>query len=104
MTEFPADFLWGVATSAYQIEGAVTEGGRGPSTWDTFCAEPGRIFNGDTGEVAANHYHRYPEDIGLMRELGVGAYRFSIAWPRIVPTGSGAVNPAGLDFYDRLVD
>ncbi|HEV2781101.1 MAG TPA: GH1 family beta-glucosidase [Actinophytocola sp.] len=101
---FPPDFLWGVATSAYQIEGAVGEDGRGPSTWDTFAATPGRILNGDTGAVATDHYHRYAEDVALMRELGVGAYRFSVAWPRIVPTGSGPVNPAGLDFYDRLVD
>jgi beta-glucosidase len=104
MTTFPGDFLWGVATAAYQIEGAVGEDGRGPSIWDTFCAEPGRVLNGDTGAVATDHYHRYPEDVALMRDLGVGAYRFSIAWPRVVPAGSGAVNPAGLDFYDRLVD
>jgi beta-glucosidase len=104
VTTFPADFLWGVAAAAYQIEGAVDEDGRGPSTWDTFCVEPGRVLNGDSGAVAADHYHRYPEDVALMRDLGVGAYRFSIAWPRIVPTGSGPVNPAGLDFYDRLVD
>jgi beta-glucosidase len=101
---FPPGFLWGVAAAAYQIEGAVDEDGRGPSTWDTFCAEPGRVMNGDSGAVATDHYHRYPEDVALMRDLGVGAYRFSIAWPRIVPTGSGPVNPAGLDFYDRLVD
>jgi beta-glucosidase len=101
---FPAGFLWGVATSAYQIEGAAGKDGRGQSTWDTFSAEPGRVLGGDTGAVATDHYHRYPEDIALMRELGVGAYRFSIAWPRVVPTGSGAANPAGLDFYDRLVD
>ena len=98
------DFLWGVSTSAYQIEGAVTEDGRGPSTWDTFCAEPGRILNGDTGAVACDHYHRYAEDVGLMRELGVDVYRFSFSWPRIQPTGSGAANAAGLDFYDRLID
>ena len=104
MTTFPDDFLWGVATSAYQIEGAVDEDGRGPSTWDTFCARPGKVLNGDTGAVAVDHYHRYPEDVALMRDLGLGSYRFSIAWPRIVPTGSGPVNAAGLDFYDRLVD
>ena len=104
MNSFPASFLWGVATAAYQIEGAVEEDGRGPSTWDTFCATPGKVLGGDTGAVADDHYHRYPEDVALMRELGIGAYRFSIAWPRIVPTGSGPVNPAGLDFYDRLVD
>jgi beta-glucosidase len=104
VTSFPADFLWGVATAAYQIEGAAGEDGRGPSIWDTFTATPGKILNGDTGAVATDHYHRYPEDVALMRDLGVGAYRFSVAWPRVVPTGSGAVNPAGLDFYDRLVD
>jgi beta-glucosidase len=104
VTAFPAEFLWGVATAAYQIEGAAGEDGRGPSTWDTFTATPGKILNGDTGAVATDHYHRYPEDVALMRDLGVGAYRFSLAWPRVVPTGSGAVNPAGLDFYDRLVD
>jgi len=104
VTTFPDDFLWGVATSAYQIEGAVDEDGRGPSTWDTFCARPGKVLNGDTGAVAVDHYHRYPEDVALMRDLGLGSYRFSIAWPRIVPTGSGLVNAAGLDFYDRLVD
>ncbi|WP_328333880.1 GH1 family beta-glucosidase [Kribbella sp. NBC_00382] len=101
---FGPDFLWGVSTSAYQIEGAVTEDGRGPSTWDTFCAEPGRIANGDTGEVACDHYHRYAEDVGLMKELGVDVYRFSFSWPRVQPTGKGLANGAGLDFYDRLID
>ncbi|PWW56904.1 GH1 family beta-glucosidase [Actinokineospora spheciospongiae] len=101
---FPPDFLWGAASAAYQVEGAVDEDGRGRSVWDTFCAEPGRVEGGDTGAVAADHYHRFPEDIALLRDLGVGAYRFSIAWPRVVPDGAGAVNPAGLDFYDRLVD
>ncbi|PPL18777.1 GH1 family beta-glucosidase [Microterricola pindariensis] len=100
----PQGFVWGVSTAAYQIEGAVAEDGRGPSSWDAFCAEPGRVLNGDTGEVACDHYHRYPEDIALMAELGVDAYRFSFAWSRIQPAGSGAVNPLGLDFYDRLVD
>lgn len=100
----PRDFVWGVSTAAYQIEGAVEEDGRGPSSWDAFCAEPGRIVNGDSGEIACDHYHRYPEDIALMRELGIDAYRFSFAWSRIQPSGSGAVNLAGLDFYDRLVD
>ncbi|MFQ4147298.1 GH1 family beta-glucosidase [Arthrobacter sp. LAPM80] len=101
---FPPDFVWGVSTASYQIEGAVKEGGRGPSSWDAFVAEPGRIANGDTGEVACDHYHRYPEDIGLMKELGVDAYRFSFSWSRIQPDGSGAVNADGLAFYDRLVD
>jgi len=98
------DFVWGAATSAYQIEGAVAEGGRAPSIWDTFCRVPGAVDNGDTGDVACDHYHRWPEDITLMRLLGLDAYRFSIAWPRILPEGTGRVNQAGLDFYDRLVD
>ena len=100
----PPDFLWGIATSAYQIEGAVDADGRTPSIWDTFCRVPGAIDNGDTGDVACDHYHRWPEDIALMRRLGVDAYRFSIAWPRVMPGGTGPVNPAGLAFYDRLVD
>jgi len=104
MNDFPPDFVWGVATSAYQIEGAVAEDGRRPSIWDTFCRVPGAIDNGDTGDVACDHYHRWPQDIAVMRRLGVDAYRFSIAWPRILPDGTGAVNAAGLDFYDRLVD
>ncbi|HET6504403.1 MAG TPA: GH1 family beta-glucosidase [Amycolatopsis sp.] len=103
-TAFGPDFHWGVATSAYQIEGAVAEDGRSPSIWDTFCQVPGAVDGGDTGERACDHYHRWPEDVALMRTLGVSTYRFSIAWPRIVPGGTGAVNPAGLDFYDRLVD
>ncbi|HEV7897963.1 MAG TPA: GH1 family beta-glucosidase [Planosporangium sp.] len=99
-----ADFVWGVATSAYQIEGAVAEDGRAASIWDTFCRVPGAIAGSDTGDVACDHYHRWPRDIGLMRRLGVDAYRFSIAWPRVIPGGTGRVNAAGLDFYDRLVD
>jgi beta-glucosidase len=102
--EFPAGFFFGAATASYQIEGAYDEDGRGPSIWDTFCREPGRVADGATGDVACDHYHRYREDIALLRELGVDSYRFSIAWPRIQPTGSGPVNAAGLDFYDRLVD
>jgi beta-glucosidase len=101
---FGPDFRWGVSTSAYQIEGAVAAGGRGPSTWDTFCAEPGRILNGDTGEVACDHYHRYADDVALMADLGVDTYRFSFSWPRVQPSGQGPANPAGLDFYDRLID
>jgi beta-glucosidase len=101
---FPSGFAWGVATAAYQIEGAVAADGRGESVWDTFCRRPGAIRDGHTGDVADDHYHRWPEDVALMAELGVGTYRFSLAWPRVQPTGSGAVNPAGLDFYDRLVD
>jgi beta-glucosidase len=100
----PHDFLWGVSTASYQIEGAVTEGGRGPSTWDAFSHTPGRTLNGDTGDVACDHYHRYPEDVALMKELGVDAYRFSFAWTRIQPEGKGRANKEGLDFYDRLVD
>jgi beta-glucosidase len=100
----PDSFVWGVSTAAYQIEGAVEEGGRGPSSWDAFCAEPGRVQGGDTGEVACDHYHRYPEDIALMKQLGIDAYRFSFAWSRVQPAGSGQVNAEGLAFYDRLVD
>ncbi|WP_168200569.1 GH1 family beta-glucosidase [Allokutzneria sp. NRRL B-24872] len=101
---FPTGFLWGSATSSYQIEGASTVDGRGPSIWDTFAATPGKVDGGDTGAVACDHYHRYPEDIALMRRLGLPAYRFSIAWPRVQPTGSSTINRAGLAFYDRLVD
>jgi beta-glucosidase len=97
-------FLWGTATASYQIEGAVAEGGRGVSIWDTFTREPGRVRDGDTGDVACDHYHRWPEDVALMSDLGVNSYRFSIAWPRIQPDGRGEANPAGLDFYDRLTD
>ena len=102
--EFPRGFLWGTATAAYQIEGAVNADGRGPSIWDTFAHTPGKIHNNDTGDVAADHYHRYQDDVQSMKALGMAAYRFSIAWPRIFPQGSGAPNPKGLDFYDRLVD
>ncbi|MFE9559841.1 GH1 family beta-glucosidase [Streptomyces sp. NPDC006487] len=101
---FPQDFAWGTATSAYQIEGAVKEDGRGPSIWDTFSHTPGKVDNGDTGDEACDHYHRWPEDISLMKELGTNAYRMSIAWPRIVPDGSGPVNARGLDFYDKVID
>jgi beta-glucosidase len=101
---FPVGFRWGVATAAYQIEGAAREDGREPSIWDTFSRTPGRVDGGHTGDVACDHYHRYAEDVAIMRELGVGTYRFSIAWPRVVPDGAGPVNPRGLDFYDRLVD
>ena len=101
---FPQGFLWGASTSAYQIEGAVAQDGRGPSIWDTFCHSQGRTKDGDTGDVAADHYHRWAEDVRLLADLGVNAYRFSVAWPRIQPSGSGPVNTSGLDFYDRLVD
>ncbi|HEX8497723.1 MAG TPA: GH1 family beta-glucosidase [Actinomycetales bacterium] len=101
---FPQGFVWGTATASYQIEGAASEDGRGPSIWDTFSHTPGKTLNGDTGDVAVDHYHRWPQDLDLLSELGVGAYRFSVAWPRIQPTGSGAAVQAGLDFYSRLVD
>ncbi|MGW8982979.1 GH1 family beta-glucosidase [Streptomyces parvus] len=104
LTALPADFTWGVATAAYQIEGAVAEDGRSPSIWDTFSHTPGKVDGGDTGDTACDHYHRVPEDIGLIKRLGADAYRFSVAWPRVVPGGDGPVNKAGLDFYDRLVD
>ena len=102
--DFPEGFLWGAATSAAQIEGGTREGGRGESIWDRFAATPGRIEDGSDPSVACDHYHRWREDVALMKELGLGAYRFSIAWPRVIPTGTGRVNPAGLDFYDALVD
>ena len=101
---FPSDFVWGAATSAYQIEGAWDEGGRGESIWDRFSHTPGRIARGDTGDVACDHYHRWREDVVLMKELGLKAYRFSLAWPRVLPEGRGRVNPTGLDFYSMLVD
>lgn len=104
MIKFPANFLWGAATAAFQIEGAAKEDGRGESIWDRFCHTPGNIKNGDTGDVACDHYHRFPEDIKLMKQLGIAAYRFSTAWPRILPTGKNEINWLGLDFYDRLVD
>ncbi|MDV6208285.1 GH1 family beta-glucosidase [Rhodococcus erythropolis] len=102
--EFPSSFVWGTATAAYQIEGAVAEDGRGPSIWDEFCDRPGVVVGGDTGAVAADHYHRWESDIELMKDLGLDAYRLSLSWSRILPTGSGAVNAKGLDFYDRLID
>lgn len=101
---FPPDFLWGAATSAYQIEGAVREGGRTPSIWDTFCRTPGKVLGGETGDRAADHYHRYREDVALLARLGLGAYRFSVSWPRVQPTGRGPAAQRGLDFYRRLTD
>jgi beta-glucosidase len=101
---FPRGFRFGAATAAYQIEGATREDGRGVSIWDTFSHTPGATAEGATGDIACDHYHRYPEDVALLRELGADTYRFSISWPRIIPTGTGKVNAAGLDFYDRLVD
>ncbi|MBP2704098.1 beta-glucosidase [Microbispora sp. RL4-1S] len=101
---FPDDFVWGAATSAYQVEGATAEDGRGPSVWDTFSATPGKVQNGDTGEPGADQYHRYGEDVELMADLGLGSYRFSISWPRVQPTGAGKPNQKGLDYYRRLVE
>ncbi|HLJ66863.1 MAG TPA: GH1 family beta-glucosidase [Chloroflexota bacterium] len=101
---FPSDFVWGAATASYQIEGAAQEDGRGESIWDRFCRTPGKVWNGATGDVACDHYHRYRDDVALMRDLEIEVYRFSVAWPRILPQGRGAVNADGLDFYDRLVD
>jgi beta-glucosidase len=102
--EFPRGFLWGSATASYQVEGAVNEDGRGPSIWDTFSHTPGKVVGNATGDVADDHYHRYKEDVQLMKSLGVRTYRFSVAWSRVFPQGSGAPNPKGLDFYSRLVD
>src|SRR5690606_4338696 len=102
--DFPDGFLRGAATASYQIEGAVDEDGRSPSIWDTFSRTPGKVLGGDTGDVACDHYHRVDQDVAIMRELGLDAYRFSIAWPRILPGGTGAVNQRGIDFYSRLVD
>ena len=104
MTPFPEHFVWGSATAAYQVEGAVKADGRGPSIWDTFSHTPGKVVAGDTGDVAIDHYHRVESDLALAAELGLDAYRFSIAWPRIQPEGRGAPNQRGLDFYGRLVD
>src|ERR671935_147043 len=101
---FPPGFVWGAATASYQIEGAAHEDGRGESVWDRFAATPGKVRNSDSGEIACDFYHRYRDDVALMHELGLDAFRFSIAWPRVLPEGRGRVNQAGLDFYDRLVD
>jgi beta-glucosidase len=101
---FPEGFVWGTATASYQIEGAAREDGRGPSIWDTFSHTPGKVHAGHTGDVACDHYHRYVEDVALMGDLGLAAYRFSVAWPRVRPDGTGPVNTRGLDFYDRLTD
>ncbi len=102
--DFPEAFVWGAAASSYQIEGAAYEDGKGPSVWDAFCRQPGKIWNNQSGDVACDHYHRYQEDVGLMKEVGLQAYRLSLSWPRIIPGGTGAVSPEGLAFYDRLVD
>ena len=102
--KFPEGFVWGVAAASYQVEGAWNEDGKGPSVWDMFCRKPGAVWQGQTGDVACDHYHRYPEDVALIKALGAKAYRLSISWPRVLPTGTGTVNAKGLDFYDRLVD
>ena len=103
-TAFPASFTWGVATSAYQIEGAAAVDGRGPSIWDTFTHTPGKIIDGSSGDVACDHCHRYADDVDLIASLNVNAYRFSMSWSRVQPDGSGAWNEAGFDFYSRLLD
>src|SRR5690606_25187621 len=102
--KFPEGFFWGTATSSYQIEGAWNEDGKGLSIWDTYAHTPGNMRNNDTGDVANDHYHRYKEDVQLMKSIGQNAYRFSISWPRIFPNGTGQPNAKGLDFYDRLAD
>ena len=104
MAQVPDNFYWGAATAAYQIEGATREDGRGESIWDRFSSIPGHVLNNDTGQIADDHYHRWREDVQLMSQLGLNSYRFSIAWPRIIPDGKGKVNAPGLDFYERLVD
>ncbi len=101
---FKKDFVWGAATSAYQIEGAAYEDGKGLSVWDGFCKEPGRVWQDHNGDIACDHYHRYQEDINLMKEIGLKGYRMSISWPRVIPEGVGEINPKGLDFYDRVID
>ena len=101
---FKSDFIWGASAASYQIEGAAYEDGKGLSVWDVYCRQPGKIHNDDTGDVSCDHYHRYPEDIGIMKEIGLKGYRLSVSWPRIIPSGSGAVNQKGLDFYDKLID
>lgn len=101
---FPTDFAWGAATASYQIEGAAFEDGRGWSVWDMFCRKDGAVYQGQNGDIACDHYHRYQEDVAIMKDLGLNAYRLSLAWPRIMPKGAGAVNAKGLDFYNRLVD
>jgi len=104
LLSFPADFVWGAAAAAYQVEGAARDDGKGPSVWDRMCGRAGAIWSGHTGDVACDHYHRYREDVALMKAIGLKAYRLSISWPRVLPDGVGKANPAGLDFYDRLID
>lgn len=102
--QFPTGFIWGAATASYQVEGAAAEDGRTPSIWDTFSRTPGKVRNGDTGDIAADHYHRYRDDVALMKQLGLKAYRFSVSWSRVQPTGRGPAVERGLDFYRKLVD
>ena len=102
--QFPKDFQWGTATASYQIEGAVNEDGRSPSIWDVFSHTPGKVANGDTGDIACDHYHLWKEDVDLIKRLGIKNYRFSLAWPRILPEGKGKVNQKGLDFYNQIID
>lgn len=102
--QFPENFTWGAAAASYQIEGAAYEDGKGLSVWDTMCRQPGRVWNQHNGDVACDHYHRYKEDVGLMKEIGLRAYRLSVSWPRVIPNGVGTVNARGLDFYDKLID
>lgn len=104
LDDFPADFLWGAASAAYQIEGAWNVDGKGPSIWDTFSKIKGKTYEGTTGDVAVDHYHLYKDDVRLMAEMGLRAYRFSVSWSRVIPDGDGRVNEAGLLFYERLVD
>ncbi|MCG8373492.1 MAG: family 1 glycosylhydrolase, partial [Balneolales bacterium] len=104
MGSFGKDFIWGTATSSYQIEGGHLEQGKGPSIWDAFCTIPGKIHNGETGNVACDHFHKFKEDVGLLKDLGVNAYRLSISWPRIIPDGKKEVNQAGIDFYNQIID
>jgi Beta-glucosidase/6-phospho-beta-glucosidase/beta-galactosidase len=101
---FKKDFIWGSATASYQIEGAAYEDGKGLSIWDVFCKEPGNVFGNHSGDVACDHYHKYKEDVQLMKELGIKAYRFSLSWPRIMPDGTGAINEKGIEFYSNLID
>ena len=104
VSAYPSDFVWGAATSAYQIDGAVDEGGRGPSIWDTFAHTPGMIAGGDTGDIACDHYHRWAEDLGLITALGLSGYRLSVSWPRLQPDGRGPLNPQGVAFYRKLLE
>ena len=104
MAKFPEGFTWGTATSSYQIEGAWNIEGKGPSIWDVFCQIPGKVYNNDTGNTACDHYHKLEEDVALMAQMGIKAYRFSISWPRIMPTGKDKVNEKGIRFYNRLLD